>query len=63
MRVLVLFCISLFCINASYGADITIEMLNKKGKEKMIFSEKIVRINSGHTVFWKTKAKDITLNL
>ena len=32
-------------------------MLNKKGKEKMIFSEKIVRINSGDTVFWKAKSK------
>ena len=57
MRILLLFCISFFCINASYGADITIEMLNKKGKEKMIFSEKIVRINSGDTVFWKAKSK------
>ena len=32
-------------------------MLNKKGKERMIFSEKIIRIKSGDTVFWKAKSK------
>ena len=32
-------------------------MLNKKGKEKMIFSGKVVRINLGDTVFWKAKSK------
>ncbi|MBB45294.1 MAG: pseudoazurin [Rhodospirillaceae bacterium] len=57
MRTLFLFCISFFYINASYGADFTIDMLNKKGKERMIFSEKIIRINSGDTVFWKAKSK------
>ena len=39
------------------AADATIEMLNKKGKERMLFSEKIVRINVGDTVFWKAKSK------
>ena len=39
------------------AADATIEMLNKKGKERMLFSEKIVRINIGDTVFWKAKSK------
>jgi|TARA_B110000438_G_C15690209_1_gene596435 pseudoazurin len=57
MRILVLLCISFFCITPSYGADFTIEMLNKKGKEKMIFSEKIIRINSGDMIFWKAKSK------
>ena len=57
MRILILFCISFFCINPSYGADFTIEMLNKKGKEKMIFSEKIIRVNSGDMIFWKAKNK------
>ena len=32
----------------------TIEMLNKLGKENMVFSKKIVKIDIGDTVFWKS---------
>ena len=39
------------------AADTTIKMLNKKGKERMLFSEKIARINVGDTVFWTAKSK------
>jgi len=39
------------------AADTTIEMLNKQGKERMLFSEKIARVNVGDTVFWKAKSK------
>ena len=39
------------------SADTTIEMLNKKGKERMLFSQKIARVNVGDTVFWKAKSK------
>ena len=39
------------------AADTTIEMLNKKGKERMLFSEKIARVNVGDTVFWTAKSK------
>ena len=39
------------------AADTTIEMLNKKGKERMLFSEKIARINVGDTIFWTAKSK------
>ena len=35
------------------AADVTIEMLNKLGKESMVYSQKIVKVNSGDTVFWK----------
>jgi pseudoazurin len=43
-------------ISAS-AADQTIEMLNKLGKENMVFSKKIVKVDIGNTVFWKaTKA-------
>ena len=38
-------------------ADETVDMLNKQGKESMVFSKKIVRINVGDTVFWKAKDK------
>ena len=29
------------------AADVTIEMLNKLGKESMVYSQKIVKVNSG----------------
>jgi len=41
----------------SFGADQTIDMLNKLGKETMIFSQKIVRIDLGDTVYWKSKTR------
>ena len=41
-----------FSISASV-ADQTVEMLNKLGKENMVFSKKIVKIDIGNTVFWK----------
>ena len=40
-----------------FAADETIEMLNKLGKESMIYSKKIVKINVGDTVFWKATDK------
>jgi pseudoazurin len=36
------------------AADQTVEMLNKLGKENMVFSQKIVKIDIGDTVFWKS---------
>ena len=41
----------------AYAADETIEMLNKLGKESMVYSKKIVRIEVGDTVFWKATDK------
>ena len=45
-----------FSSNA-FAADETIEMLNKQGKEMMVYSKKIVKINVGDTVFWKATDK------
>ena len=39
------------------AADVTIEMLNKLGKESMVYSQKIVKVNSGDTVFPKNTDK------
>ena len=36
------------------AADQIIEMLNKMGKENMVYSKKIVKIDIGDTVFWKS---------
>ena len=42
---------------ATQAAEVTIEMLNKSGKETMVFSKKIVRVNVGDTVLWKATNK------
>ena len=49
--------ISIFiCIysQSTFAADQTIEMLNKLGKENMVYSKKVVNIDIGDTVFWKS---------
>ena len=46
-----------FLANQSFAADEIVEMLNKSGKESMIYSKKIVRINVGDTVIWKATDK------
>ena len=49
---------SVIFLNAtSYAADVTVEMLNKQGKESMVYSQKIVKINVGDKVFWKASSK------
>ena len=44
----------LFFASSSFAADETIEMLNKLGKESMVYSKKVERIDVGDTVFWKS---------
>ena len=46
----------LFTSNA-FAGDETIEMLNKMGKESMVYSKKVVNIEVGDTVFWKATTK------
>ena len=38
----------------SYAADVEVEMLNKLNNEFMVYSKKIVKIDVGDTVFWKS---------
>ena len=40
-----------------FAADITIEMLNKLGKESMVFSQKVAKVDIGDTIFWKSTDK------
>lgn len=47
----------IFLSSSTFAADATVEMLNKQGKESMVFSEKIVKINVGDKVFWKATDK------
>ena len=45
--------ISLFLFSSnSMAADETIEMLNKLGKESMVYSKKVVKVDIGDTVYW-----------
>ena len=54
----ILFLVTLFFLpNLAMAADVTIEMLNKQGKESMVYSQKIVNVNVGDTVFWKATTK------
>ncbi len=56
MRLILLVLLSLWS-GLAIAADTTIEMLNKLDKEYMVFSEKIVYIDSGDIVFWKATDK------
>ena len=55
MKKITLFLFILFLSQPSFGADQTVEMLNKLNKEYMVYSKKIVNIEVGDTVFWKSK--------
>ena len=56
MRLILLLLLSLWS-GLAVAADTTIEMLNKLDNEYMVFSKKIVYINSGDIVFWKATDK------
>ena len=53
MRYLLIIFFGFFIANASSAKDTTIEMLNKLDKRSMLYSQDIVRISAGDTVFWK----------
>ena len=44
----------IFVSQSAFAADQTVEMLNKLGKEHMVYSKKIVNVEVGDTVFWKS---------
>ena len=44
-------------IVSANAADMTIEMLNKRDKEKMVYSENIARIDVGDTLTWVPTSK------
>ena len=57
MRYILIILFSLFLSKIVVAEDTTIEMLDKLGKRSMVFSQEIVRINPGDTVFWKATDK------
>jgi len=54
MKYMFIIFIGLFITNISFAENTTVEMLNKLDKRTMVFSQEIVRINPGDTVFWKS---------
>ena len=57
MRYILIILFSLFLPKIAVAEDTTIEMLDKLGKRNMVFSQEIVRINPGDTVYWKATDK------
>ena len=57
MKKLTTLLLILFFSQSAFAADQTIEMLNKLGKEHMVYSKKIVNIEVGDTVFWKATTR------
>jgi pseudoazurin len=53
----ILITIGLLWSTAALSNDVTVKMLNRLDKESMVFSEKIVKINIGDTVFWEATDK------
>ena len=53
-KLLILSFLFIFNLSSANAADVEIEMLNKLGKEHMVYSQKIVNIEVGDTVFWKS---------
>ena len=56
-KILIITFILLFFTSNSFAKDVTIEMLNKLGKESMVYSKKIARVNVGDTVTWLATSK------
>ena len=50
------FCV-IFLSKIVCAADTTVDMLNKVEKDNMVFSQKIVKIDVGDTIFWKAVDK------
>ena len=57
MRIIIIFLFSLFISSSVFAEDVTVEMLNKLEKENMVFSNKIVTVDVGDTVFWQATDK------
>ena len=52
-----LFFLTNLTFSNSMAANVEVEMLNKQGKESMVYSQKITRINVGDSISWKATTK------
>ncbi len=53
----ILFFLTNLTFSNSMAANVEVEMLNKQGKESMVYSQKIVRVNVGESILWKASSK------
>ena len=53
MKYIIIIFLSLILSKVLLAEDTNVEMLNKLEKRSMVFSQEIVRINAGDSVFWK----------
>ena len=53
MKYILIIFLSLILSKVLLAEDTNVEMLNKLEKRSMVFSQEIVRINAGDSVFWK----------
>ena len=49
--------LGLFCSPTLVAETVTVEMLNKGENRSMIFSQEVVKINVGDTIFWQATDK------
>ena len=54
---IVAFFLTIITFSTSFAAKVEVEMLNKQDKERMVYSQKIVRVNVGEKVIWKATSK------
>ena len=54
---ILLFLCMLTISSFSYAKTVEIEMLNKLGKEKMLYSVKIAKVNLNDKIVWKSSSK------
>ena len=56
-RKLIFIIFILFYSSMSYGKTIEIDMLNKLGKEKMVYSVKVAKVDLNDKIIWKHVSK------
>ena len=55
--------IFIFVSSNAISETFTIDMLNKLGKERMVYSEKVISINTNDEILWKSKDKGHNVEL
>ena len=55
--ILIVACFMGGMVLSAKAEDMSIDMLNKKGKEKMVYSEEVARIDVGDTITWLPASK------
>ena len=54
IKIIIRITLIVFFLSPAYSADQNIDMLNRLGKEINVYSKKVVNVDVGDTVFWKS---------